>query len=239
MATTTIDQQREAFLFNEERHEYSVDGVVIPSVTQILSSLGYSNLENAERFNAEAVERKRQFGKLVHQACHYFDENDLQERDTQGHLIIPEVVYNRLAAYKRFRHETGYRPIVNEGRGVGEVFGMKYGMQFDSIGRCNGMGPYWLVDLKNAAGIPQRSWAIQTAAYAMGQKAIPKVIPSAFVRVIVQLFDDSTYKLFLSSDRASRIFRPEDFQVWQAALAVSIDKRNHALQQGERVCQQT
>jgi hypothetical protein len=228
----SIDNTAETgtFAFNEERHEYSSGGVVIPSVTQILSSLGYSNYEIVERLNPEALERKRQLGKLVHQAAHYHDENDLTERDASGQLLIPEVVYNRLAAYKKFRAETGYTPIINEGRGVGELYGMKYGMQFDSIGRCKENGPYWLVDLKNASGGPQRAWAIQTAAYAMGQRAIPKVVPSAFVRVIVQLFDDTSYKLFLSTDRNSKIFKPEDFQVWQAALAVAIDKRNHAIQ---------
>lgn len=230
--TTTVTNigQEISFAFNEERHEYSVNGVVIPSVTQILSSLGYSNMEAAERFNPEAVERKRQLGKLVHQACHFWDESDLKEHDDQGHLMIPEVVYNRLQGYKKFRAETGYTPIINEGRGVGELYGMRYGMQFDSIGRCNGSGPYWLVDIKNASGAAQRSWAIQTAAYALGQKTLPKVPASSFVRVIVQLFDDSSYKLFSSKDRTSRIFKTEDFQVWQAALAIAIDKRNNAIQ---------
>lgn len=231
MATTANQPtERVQFSFNEERHEYSVGGIVIPSVTQILSSLGYSNLEAAERFNAEAVERKRQLGKLVHQACHYYDENDLQERDERGNLTIPEVVFNRLTAYKKFRAETGYKPIVNEGRGVGELYGMKYGMQFDSIGRYGEQGPHWIVDIKNASGSPQRSWGLQTAAYVLGQKAISNVGPSSFVRVIVQLFDDCTYRMFSSSDRGSKIFKSEDFAVWQAALAVAIDKRNHQIQ---------
>jgi hypothetical protein len=221
---------REQFVFDEASHTYSVNGLVIPSVTQILSDMGYSNIEAAERFNPEALERKRQLGKLVHQACHYHDENDLDTHDAQGHLLIPEVVFNRLEAYRKFRADTGYKPIVNEGRGVGELYGMKYGMQFDSIGQCHGKLPWWIVDIKNASGSPQRAWAIQTGAYAMGQKALPKVSYSAFVRVIVQLFDDRSYKLFTSQDRGSRIFKPEDFQVWQACLAVSIDKRNHAIE---------
>jgi len=229
---TAILTEHEQFSFNDDRHEYSVGGVVIPSVTQILSSLGYSNYEIVERLNPEALERKRQLGKLVHQACHYHDENDLplQRQSVEAALNALHVdVAGRVRAYLKFRNDTGYAPFVNEGRGVGELYGMKYGMQFDSIGQCNSKGPFWLVDLKNAAGGPQRAWAIQTAAYAMGQRAIPKVIPSAFVRVIVQLFDDGSYKLFLSTDRGSKIYKPEDFQVWQAALAVAIDKRNHAI----------
>lgn len=225
-----IAQQSAAFTFDEARHEYRIGDQVIPSVTQILSSLGYSNYEIVERVNPQALEYKRQLGKLVHQACHYFDESDLIEQDTQGHLMIPEDVHRRLQGYKKFRADTGYVPKVNEGRSVGELYGMKYGMQFDSIGMSHGKLPYWLVDIKNASGSAQRSWAIQTAAYAMGQKVLPKVSHSSFVRVIVQLDDEGGYRLFTSQDRSSKIFRPEDFQVWQACLAVSVDKRNCALQ---------
>lgn len=219
------------FHFEESTHTYTVDGVAIPSVTQILSDLGYSNYEIVERVNPEALEHKQQLGKLVHQACHYFDENDLMTHDDQGHLLIPEIVHNRLSGYKKFRQDTGYVPSVNEGRGVGELYGMKYGMQFDSIGKCHGKLPWYLVDIKNASGAAQRSWAIQTAAYASGQKFLPKILPAMFVRLIVQLFDDCTYKVFSSADRSSKIFKPEDFQVWQACLAVAIDKRNHAIRE--------
>lgn len=230
MASTELHITREdtapVFTFDEERHEYRVGEQVIPSVTQVLSQLGYSNYEAAERFNAEALEYKRQLGKLVHQACHYNDENDLSTHDAQGHLMIPEVVFNRLQAYRKFREETGYAPIINEGRGVGELYGMRYGMQFDSIGRCRNKLPYWIVDIKNASGSAQRSWAIQTAAYAMGQKALPKVMHAMFVRAIVQLFDDGTYRLFTSQDQNSKIFTSQDFVIWQSCLAIAIDQRN-------------
>jgi len=230
MATSELHITREngrpAFQFDESTHVYTVDGLAIPSVTQVLAQLGYSNYEAAERFNAEALEYKRQLGKLVHQACHYNDENDLETHDSRGCLVIPEVIFSRLQAYRKFRADTGYTPIINEGRGVGELYGMKYGMQFDSIGQCRQKPPYWLVDIKNASGSPQRSWAIQTAAYAMGQKALPKVAHSCFVRAIVQLFDDGTYRLFTSQDPRSKIFTPQDFAIWQSCLAISIDQRN-------------
>jgi len=224
MVTTTHITDQPGFTFDEARHEYRVGDQVVPSVTQILSDLGYSNYEIVERLNPEALERKRQIGKLVHQACHFFDENDLIEKD------LPEVIYQRLQGYKKFRADTGYAPTLNEGRGIGDLYGMKFGMQFDSIGMCHGKLPYWLVDIKNASGSAQRAWGLQTAAYAMGQKLLPKVAPSAFVRVIVQLDDESGYKLYASKDRGSKIFKPEDFQVWPACLAVSIDKRNHNLE---------
>jgi hypothetical protein len=122
---------------------------------------------------------------------------------------------------------------MNEGRQVGELYGMRYGMQFDSIGQYQAKGPWVLVDLKNASGSPQRSWGLQCAAYVSGQKVI-KAAPTAFVRVIVQLFDEpmngKLYRLFSSADPSSKIFHATDFQIWQAALAVSIDKQNHGIE---------
>lgn len=218
------------FQFDEATHTYSENGVVIQSVTQILSSMGYSNMEAAERFNPEALERKRQLGKLVHQLAHFYDEGDLDEGPYQGFPVL----MNRLAAYKKFRAETGYTPIVNEGRHLFDVFGMKYGGQFDSIGSCADRStPNWIVDIKNASGSPQRSWGLQLAAYELGIKhAKPAFIPApsgGMVRVIVQLFDDASYRLFTSADRNSKIFSAADMHIFQAALAVSIDKSNHGL----------
>lgn len=225
MATTAITP----FTFDEAAHVYRVDGVVIPSVTQILSELGYSNIEIAERFNAEAVEHKRQLGKLVHQAAHYWDENDLAIHNAQGHLMIHERVYGYLKGYLAFRAATGYEPATNEGRGVGEHLGMRYGMTFDSIGKFNGKLPWVIVDLKTASGSAQRSWGLQVTAYTMGQTFQPKVAHSQFLKILVQLFPDGKFKVFSSADKGSKIFTPNDPQIWAACLAISIDQRNHKI----------
>lgn len=207
------------FTFNEKEHRYSMpDGRRVLSSTQILSAVGYVNYDMVP---LDRLEYKRQIGKLVHQACHFFDEGDLDEQD------LPEVVLRRLNGYKKFRRDTGYVPQVNEGQFLGCCYGMYYGMQFDSIGECAGRP--WLVDIKNAAGAPKRAWALQLASYTLGVKPFSVIAPERYIRVIVQLDDESGYKLYTSQDRNSKIFQINDNAIWPAVLATAIDLDNHKL----------
>lgn len=226
------------FTFQESTHEYrDADGKVIPSVTQVLTEMGFSNYSIVEATNPLALERKRQIGKLVHQACHFWDVGDLnEERDTKPWPAI----HGRLEAYKKFRQSTGYTPIVNEGRMLGEFMGMRYGMQYDSIGM---IGRRWTIcDIKNASGAGQRSWGIQEAAYEEGIKGairagrfaltltaeqIRGILSAPMLRVIPQLFEDGTFKLYTSDDPHSKVFFENDLRVWQSALCITLDKRNH------------
>jgi hypothetical protein len=226
------------FSFDEAGHVYRDErGTVIPSVTQVLNELGFSNYAIVEQMNPVALERKRQIGKLVHQACHFWDIGDLNEElQTKPWPVIQ----GRLDAYKLFRKNTGYTPIVNEGRMMGGFMGMLFGMQYDSIGT---IGKRWVVcDIKNASGSGQRSWGIQEAAYEAGIKAaitsgrfpfpltpeqVRGILSAPMLRVIPQLFDDGTYKLHTSDDAKSKVFFENDSRVWQSALCISLDKRNH------------
>lgn len=237
-ATTT-----QAWTYDDVHHRYERNGKVVPSVTQVLAELGFSNYAIVEATNPLALERKRQIGKLVHQAAHFWDEDqktlsvevlDLWESQ------LPEVVRLRLQGYKKFRKDTGYTPIINEGRYIFETFGMSYGGQFDSIGT---IGKRWaLVDIKNASGAGQRSWGLQTVAYEEGIKSairaghfpftltpeqIRGILSAPMLRVIPQLFDDGTYKLYTSDDRQSKVFFDNDLRVWQSTLCIALDKRNH------------
>jgi hypothetical protein len=197
------------FKFDAARHEYSVDGAVIPSVTQIIKEFG---LVNFDMVPPDVLARKAQLGKLVHQACHFWDENDLSEEG-----LHPEVAA-RLEAYKAFRRDTGYTPTVHEFQKIGEVYGMKYGMQFDSMGYPAGPDHgYWLVDIKNGA-TASPAWGLQLAAYDMAMPAT-KFTPKPRKRIAVQLFADGRYKLHTYSD-------PKDYQIFQSLLALSAWKRN-------------
>jgi hypothetical protein len=210
------------FTFDDEAHAYVVADRRILSTTQILNSLGYVNYD---RVDEAVMEYKRQIGKLVHQACHFYDEDALDEEQEQ---IQHPAIHGRFEAYKKFRRETGYQPAINEGQFIADYgvpgYPMLYGMQFDSIGVCNGQD--WLVDIKNAAGQPKRAWALQTASYAKGCERFLPIAAKNWVRVIVQLFEDGNYKLFSSMDANSKIFSPMDFPIWQACLAVATDQQN-------------
>jgi hypothetical protein len=212
------------FHFDEQRHLY-VDlerNMPLLSATQILTSLNYTNYADLENLIPEELEHKRKLGKLVHQMCHFDDEADFED---SRYLEWPQLL-RRLNAYRKFKKDTGYKALFNEGRQIGEVMGMRYGMTFDSIGQFHGRAPHVIVDIKNAAGQPQRAWGLQLTGYAMGQKVLPTVPARAFVRIALQLFDDETYRVLSSNDPGSKIFKQEDFSVWPACLAVAIDQRN-------------
>lgn len=220
LRTVGIDRAKVLpFTFEEKTHRYAMaDGRRVLSATQILSAVGYVNYDMVP---LDRLEYKRQIGKLVHQACHFFDEGDLNEAE------LPDVVRRRLEGYKKFRRDTGYTPHINEGQFLGCCYGMYYGMQFDSIGECAGLP--WIVDIKNASGAPKRAWALQLASYALGVKPFSVVPPEQYVRVIVQLDDEGDYKLHTSQDRQTKIFQANDCNIWPAVLATAIDLDNHKL----------
>jgi hypothetical protein len=233
----------QAWTYEDAAHRYERAGRAVPSVTQVLAELGFSNYAIVEQTNPLALERKRQIGKLVHQAAHFYDEDSRTMPADVMELWeskLPEVVRLRLQGYKKFRKDTDYTPVINEGRYVFELFGMPFGGQFDSIGT---IGRRWaLVDIKNASGMGQRSWGLQTCAYEEGIKGAIRaghfpfaltpeqtrgILTSPMLRIIPQLFDDGTCKLHTSDDPQSKVFYPEDLRVWQSALCISLDKRNH------------
>jgi hypothetical protein len=192
------------FTFDEASHIYAVNGMPVPNVTRMLQGAGIISFEHVP---PDVLRRKQLLGKLVHQACHFYDENDLPER-------LPQEVAVRLEAYKKFRSESGYKPMRNEGRMVAVVHGMSYGMQFDSIGPLNGLPT--IVDLKTGVAV-EPGWGVQTAGYELG---IPKPLPHPrYQRVVVQLKDDGNYKVHTYAD-------PTDAQIFLACLAIATWKQN-------------
>lgn len=145
-----------AFQFKELEHEYSEAGLVIPSVTQTLASVGIVDYSMVPR---AILEHKGEVGRQVHLACQYLDEGVL-DWDTIDPEVLPYVL-----AYEKFKQCTGFTVELNEYRTVATVNGMKFGMQLDRTGHINGK-PY-VIELKATAQI-HRAWGIQLAAYALG-----------------------------------------------------------------------
>ena len=90
--------------FNEERHEYQWDGVVVPSVTQTLKGLtDYSHIQ------PDALERARQEGRAVHY---------MVECACKGiEVDLPEWMTGHWQAWQRFVAETGFECWASEQRG--------------------------------------------------------------------------------------------------------------------------
>ena len=89
------------FTFDQENHEYRVNGEVVPNVTRLLQEFALCDLSRVPK---DRLEYKRVLGTAVHVACDYLDNGILDEESLHDE-IIPYV-----KAYKKFREITGFEP---------------------------------------------------------------------------------------------------------------------------------
>jgi hypothetical protein len=159
--------------FDPAKHEYSVDGAVRRSVTQIISDAGLID-------DAWFTETSRLRGQAVHVACHYFDERDLESgwMETSPHA-------GYVLAWEKFKAESGFVPDLIEQRMYNPVLG--YCGTLDRTGKIGQASI--LLDIKTSA--TRQDWhAVQLAGYA---GFFPK--PLVFRRFTVHLRSDWTYKV--------------------------------------------
>lgn len=182
--------------FTELGHQYEVDGLLIPSVTQVLTLAGISDVSGIP---AHILDRASAIGTAVHQACEFLDQDDL-ELESLDPSIVGYVV-----GYQKFREEQKFTSELVEHRIIAELGGMKYGMCVDRMGRFEGSDVPVVLDIKTSSR-PQASWAIQTAAYAIG-------LSLDCERKIVHVAKDGTYKVIAHEEN--------DLPVWGAALEVA------------------
>ncbi|HEX5431517.1 MAG TPA: hypothetical protein VFW83_06100 [Bryobacteraceae bacterium] len=183
-------------VFDELRHEYTVGGIVRPSVTQILKAAG---LIEEDWYSVEARDR----GKAVHIAAHYADEHDL---DISWRETSPYAGY--LAAWEKFQTDAGFIPELVEYRVFNRAFG--YCGTLDRTGILEAETvTNAVVDLKTG-GVEE--WhRVQLAAYCAAFER-----PMRFRRINVYLNPDGTYRV---REYAAGSFRA-DFAVFAAAVAI-------------------
>ncbi len=85
----------------DKDHLYWKNDLRIPGISEVMKAAG---LIDARWF----TEHSREKGSAAHKACHFFDEDDLDET-TMDPVIAPHV-----AAWKKFREETGFKPVIIE-----------------------------------------------------------------------------------------------------------------------------
>lgn len=177
--------------FDEEKHEYSVNGVRIPSVSEILSPL------SAERYgelNPLVVKAAAARGTAVHEACELIDygvEPD-ENPEIDGYLL----------AYQTFllEHDVEWEMIE---RLVGFYRGLPFDDEFGELPLYAGTldrfgmvdGEPTVVDIKTYASMPtdaQLSASCQTALY---KDAIESKGAFVMKRAILHLRKDGTYRL--------------------------------------------
>lgn len=194
--------------FNAERHEYRLDGVVVPAVTHLLD-----RLHDFSAVGEACMATARERGGSVHQACHFFDEHDLDEE-----MLIqtrPEVA-KYLDGWKLFVSECQPNWLMIEQ----PVFHptLRYAGTPDRFGGLTVKRKridLAQVDIKTSAAA-HPVWGVQTMAYnhAAGFPGVP--------RFTVQLRPDGTYKLLSWED-------PQDWPVFMSLLTLNTWSRRHGL----------
>ncbi len=164
--------------FDALTHTYRVNGVVVPSVTQLLS-----DLQDFSHVPAATMEAAQLRGTNVHLLCEYIDRDCLNETEfsAEERAFMP--------AWMRFLNDTrpNWRHI--EAPGFNEQYG--YAGTPDREGDLEALGiKDAIFDIKTSA---TRSplWGLQTAGYA---RLRPR--NDAFCRrFTIQLRPDGTYRL--------------------------------------------
>ena len=165
------------FEFRKEDHSYWLDGVQIPSATQIIKLCG---LIDDRWYKPEHRTR----GTLVHAGCHHISENDMDWK--QWEEAHPELL-GYLRAYEKFLADSGFKPTICEKPHYHE--NLRYGVTVDNIGTSASALENEIVELKS--GSMMRWTALQTALQAMAWFS-----DSCYTirRTGVELHSDGTYR---------------------------------------------
>lgn len=136
--------------YEEAEHKYTLDGRVLPSVTQILKPL-----ECFDAIPQHRLEAAREFGQHVHLACHLYAEGELDE------VTIDDRVGAYLDGYRNFFIDTKSISILSEIRVASAQYG--YAGTVDTVVRLHRKEDV-LLDIKTSATVP-RSVGPQCSAY--------------------------------------------------------------------------
>ena len=139
--------------FNADFHEYTINGRVIPSVTQILKNTGYID----DRFFTEEA---RDRGTAVHELCRRYADGERQDK-----MNRPLFKLEYVNAFSNWMHEKHVYVIKSESTVYGNINGHEYAGMFDILADIN--GKIVLVDIKT--GTKLKWHPLQLAAYAMAK----------------------------------------------------------------------
>lgn len=197
--------------FDEATHTYTKDGVVVPSVTQILSDLSSREYRHVSR---EVMEEAAMLGKAVHKMI------ELDLRDDLDLDSLSDELRRYYDAWRNFLATSGFRMVLSEQR----VYSSRYGYAgtLDLAGWLNKQS--CLIDAKRTAQVP-RTAGPQTAAYRQAlaeggwqfsfphDKAIQARIDKA-ERYALHLRRDGTWRLVPFTD-------PSDLRVFLACKTLN------------------
>lgn len=185
--------------FDEEKHEYSVGGIRIPSVSEILSPLSAERYGDLNPWMLKAAAAK---GTAVHEACELIDYDCETEEDpeTDGYIKAYLLfLMEHAVEWSRIESVVGYYRNIpfseTEDGGHGEL--PLYCGTIDRYGKIDGQAA--VVDLKTYASLStdaQLAASCQTALYEDAIRSEDVDADAQNIRrYILHLKKDGTYRL--------------------------------------------
>lgn len=166
-------------IYDDDSHTYTLDGRVVPSVTQIIAPL-----YDFSRVDPQVLAAKAMLGKAVHRATELHDAGALDDGSVHP-LVRPY-----LDAWLKFRLDTGFVPVEIEQRVHHPVMG--YAGTLDRVGDMDS-GERSLLDIKIVRALSP-AVGVQLAAYEHAY-ALRFAVKPVLRRRAVQLRDDGSYRL--------------------------------------------
>lgn len=187
--------------FNEAKHEYRLDGQVLPSVTQVIQAAGLIDKSWFDEYS-------RGRGVAVHMATAMLDGDELDEQS-----VDPAIV-GYIAAWRKFVTESGFDASFIEARCCNLT--CRYAGTIDRAGIMNGRQA--VIDIKTGALNPVVG--VQLAAYqAMYHQTFNTPGSPPAKTYAVQLKEDGSYSM--------REYLPrENWPVFLACLNIFNWKKN-------------
>ena len=184
----------------DENHRYTVDGVSVPGVNEILDDV------LGKPFYPDDGGAAMKFGTLVHETCQMDDEGDLDEESVDP-SILP-----RLAAFREFKRLTGW---VTLSRETMVSHPAMYAGRYDYCGTMPVRGRVRGVLLDLKSGKPLKRVRLQLAAYKMAIQAREDI---DLLRASVWLKETGQFSIDVFEDRA-------DETKWKSVLAAYFVKQ--------------
>lgn len=173
--------------FNAEKHEYRIDGRIVPSVTEVIGAV-------LPGWQADSFYLSR--GRAMHHACHLADEGRLD-----WDSVHPEIA-GRVRAWQKFREDFPAKVVASETPIGHRIYG--FAGTLDRV--LESYGELIICDLKSSIAAQVR---LQLAAYRMlwsygGPADAPMIHPMIRRAVAVELHDDAYKTLWMRPDELLR-----------------------------------
>jgi hypothetical protein len=185
---------------DSEKHQYSLDGVSLPSVTKVLQGVGIIDFSNVP---ASLLDSACKFGTAAHRATEFYDKGTLDEESLDPNLRP------YLDGWILFRQEYGFVPEIIEQPMYSKIY--RVAGTPDRIGKWRIDDSLILPDIKTGFELSPAN-AIQLAGYELIFKEQLKG-KHKIKRMSILLNGEGTYKIKEYVDK-------NDMQIFLAALSV-------------------